>query len=223
MYLNLSYPLTESGIILESGMERPQVMPRSRISQGKHSNTSYFKMFAHTGTHLDAPWHFEESGAKIADFSVQELVFKFICVLDVPVVADEPIPLAPLEGKIRQLRQCDCLLVRTGFAAERTANPEVYLAHNPGFSEEAVCFLASLTNLRCLGMDLPSVENIPHGRETGFPVHHALLGRPRPMLLLEDANLAALDNHEIQSLFLFPLLLEGLEAAPVTAVAEITE
>ena len=221
MYLNLSYPLTELGIILESGMERPQVMPRSRISQGKRSNTSYFKMFAHTGTHLDAPWHFEESGAKIADFSVQELVFMYVCVLDIPAVPDCPIPLAPFEAKISQIRQCDCLLVRTGFGAKRSINSDEYLTHNPGFSVEAACFLASLTNLRCLGMDLPSVENVPRGREIGFPVHHALLGRPRPMLLLEDAKLDVIGTQKVKRLFLFPLLLEGLEAAPVTAVVEI--
>ena len=222
MYLNLSYPLTEREIAIETGLERPQVIPRSRLSAGNHSNTSYFKMFAHTGTHLDAPWHFEIGGLSISDFKVQDLVFAHVCVLDVPTLADTAIPVEPLE-KAGQLKDCDCLLIRTGFGDLRSSNSETYFSNNPGFSTEAAAFLTSLEKLRCLGMDLPSVENVPRGRQTGFPVHHLLLGQSRPMLLLEDANLTALETRKVTRLFLFPILLEGLEAAPVTAVAEIDD
>lgn len=220
MYLNLSYPLTNREIALEPGLERPHVIPRSRLSAGNHSNTSYFKMFAHTGTHLDAPWHFELKGLSIADFKIQDFVFSNVCVLDIPSSADEAIPAEPFTTA-SLLNDCDCLLVRTGFGDIRNTNSDYYFAHNPGFSIEAANFLTSLDKLRCLGMDLPSVENVPRGRETGFPVHHLLLGQSRPMLLLEDANLKVVGTRPITRLFLFPVLLEGLEAAPVTGVAEI--
>jgi arylformamidase len=223
MYLNLSYSLTNREIALEPGLEHPHVIPRSRLSAGNHSNTSYFKMFAHTGTHLDAPWHFELKGLSISDFKVQELVFSNVCVLDIPTPADSAIPAEPFAKKNNLLKDCDCLLVRTGFGGYRSGKSEDYFSHNPGFSTEAAAYLTSLDKLRCLGMDLPSVENVPRGRQTDFPVHHLLLGQSKPMLLLEDANLTVLETRKVSRLFLFPILLEGLEAAPVTAVAEIDD
>jgi kynurenine formamidase len=39
--------------------------------------------------------------------------------------------------------------------------------------------------------------------------------------LLEDGNLDALEDKQVKRLFIIPLMLEGLEAAPVTAVAEV--
>lgn len=223
MFLNLSYPLTDDFIVMDPGMDPPEVTPRSRLEQGKHSNTSYFRLFAHTGTHMDAPWHFIQNGWHISDFKVQDLVFSQVVLLDIPCEADEPVPAGPLLAQASALQFCDCLLVRTGFGKLRAKGSEEYFRHNPGFSVEAAEFLTTLPSLRCLGMDIGSVENVPHGRETGFPVHHVLLGQSQPMILLEDANLAVLDSRKIARLFLFPLLLEGLEAAPVTAVAEITD
>ncbi len=38
---------------------------KSRISKGGASNTSALTMSTHTGTHVDAPWHFEEDGKTI--------------------------------------------------------------------------------------------------------------------------------------------------------------
>jgi kynurenine formamidase len=221
MYLNLSYPITKQDVVIEAGIEPPEVMPRSRISLGKHSNTSYFKMFAHTGTHIDAPWHFLDNGKKVQDLVLEDFIFSKVCILDIPAAAGSPIPAGVIREFDNGLQDCDCLLVRTRFSMQRSTRPEIYLSGNPGFSVEAGQYLASLPYLRCLGMDLPSVENVPNGRLTNFPVHHTLLGNEKPMLLLEDANLAVLEEHTIKRLFLVPLMIEGIEAAPVTAVAEI--
>jgi hypothetical protein len=43
------------------------------------------------------------------------------------------------------------------------------------------------------------------------------------MFLLEDANLAAIGKWKISRLYMFPIRMEGLEASPVTAVAEVHE
>ncbi len=221
MFVNLSYPLTENDIVLENNVEPPVVIPRSRISQGKHSNTSYFKMFAHTGTHLDAPWHFIKDGKKISDFSVTDFIFSRVVLLEIPVNPGKPIRLGPFLAAELSLQECDCLLIRTGFGALRKENSEKYFLDNPGLSLEVASFLSTFPNLRCIGMDIPSVENVAQGRLSGFPVHKVLLSRQEPMVLLEDGNFEALEDKQVKRLFIIPLMLEGLEAAPVTAVAEV--
>jgi arylformamidase len=221
MFVNLTYPLTKNGIVLENNVEPPVVIPRSRFDQGKHSNTSYFKMFAHTGTHLDAPWHFIQDGKKISDFSITDFIYSKVALLKIPANPGEPIDLEPFLTAESILRECDCLLIRTGFSALRRKNSGKYFSENPGFSLKAASFLSTFQNLRCIGMDIPSVENVPQGRLSGFPVHKVLLSRQEPMVLLEEGNLDAIEDKHVKRLFIFPLMLEGLEAAPVTAVAEV--
>jgi len=221
MLIELSYPIGPKSTVMESSIKRPRVIPRSRIAQGKHSNTSYIELFAHTGTHIDAPWHFNEQGRKILDFAIEDFVFARVQVLDIPKEAWQPIDRDELEGHREALELCDALLIRSGFAFQRSVDPDLYVQGTPGVTVEAARFLAGFSSLRCIGVDFISIENIDKARRVDFPVHHVLLERSEPMFLLEDANLAVLGDREISRLFLFPIRMEGLEASPVTAVAEI--
>jgi arylformamidase len=223
MFINISYPLVGNDIVLENGLERPIIIPRSRISAGKHSNTSYFSMFAHTGTHVDCPWHFIEDGKKVADFKVHDFIFSNVLTFEVSSEPSEPILIQSFKGSENEFKKCDCLLIKSGFGHYRKHDPETYFSKNPGLSIEVATYLAGFPNLRCIGMDFPSIENVPQARLSGFPVHKVLLGRKNPILLLEDANLDALKEKQPQRLFVIPLMLEGLEAAPVTAIVETEE
>ncbi len=221
MYVELSYPIGPDTTVMESGFRPPEIKPRSRIGQGRHSNTSYFELFAHTGTHIDAPWHFNDAGRRIMDFEIDEFVFSRVLQIDVPAEPWQPIPVQAFTPHESRLQISDALLVRTGFARQRRLNPELYVEATPGLSVDAARFLACFPGLRCIGVDFISIENVARGRETGFPVHHALLDRAEPTILLEDANLAAVAGKNILRLYLFPLRMVGLEASPVTAVAEV--
>ena len=220
MLLELSYPIGPGETVMEAGLKPPAVVPRSRLAQGRHSNTSYIELFVHSGTHIDAPWHFNESGRKITDFGIEDFVFARVLVLDAPSGPWEPVPQAVLGPHEEQIRGCDAVLVRTGFGSHRRSDPTTYVDATPGLSVEAARFLAGFPELRCVGVDCISIENVRQGREAGFPVHHALLDRSEPILLLEDANLAILGNSMVGRLWLLPLRMIGLEASPVTAVAE---
>jgi len=206
---------------MESTLKYPEVIARSRIELGKHSNTSYIEIFAHSGTHIDAPWHFNESGRKITDFQISEFVFTKVLLVNTPPDMTTPIPLEFLMSYGSNLDDADALLIRSGFAKHRETNPEKYVRETPGLSERAAQYLAGFSNLRCIGVDFISIENVSKGRETGFPVHHALLDREEPIILLEDANFFPIMNRKIIRLYLFPLRILGIEASPVTAVAEI--
>jgi arylformamidase len=221
MFIELSYPIGSENTVMEAGFRLPEIKPRSRIVEGRHSNTSYIELFAHTGTHIDAPWHFNDGGRRITDFEIGDFVFSRVLQIEVPVEAWQPVPVEALAAYEAQLQSCDALLIRSGFGEQRRLNPELYTEATPGLSLGAAQYLARFPGLRCIGVDFISIENVKRGRETGFPVHHALLDREDPTILLEDANLAAVTGKDILRLYLFPLRMTGLEASPVTAVAEV--
>lgn len=222
MFIELSYPIGPATTILDTGINPPRVIPRTRFSDGKRSNTSYIEMFVHTGTHIDMPWHFNPQGKKIMDFAVADFVFSRVALLDIPKQPWQPVAVEELQPHHKTISTADALLIRTGNSQIRKMDPQTYLRGVPGLSLAAAQYLANCHQLRCIGVDFLSIENLDQARATNYPVHHALLDRPQAMILLEDANLEPLPpGAQIKRLYLFPLRIEELEASPVTAVAEI--
>jgi len=222
MYIEFSYPIDPGNPIKDGNKNPPRVIKRTRIAAGDNSNTSYIEIFAHTGTHIDTPWHFYETGQKINDFMIGDFIFERVLLLEIPRQAWQEISLSELEPHVEKIQSSNALLVNTGFGkVYRQKDPDTYLTATPGFTLEAAKLLASFTQLGCVGVDFTSVENLPKNRPLGYPIHHVLLERQPPMILLEDANLEVLPSGTIKRIFLFPLRFEGLEASPVTAVAEI--
>jgi len=221
LFIELSYPVGPGITVMESALMLPKVKARSRMSKGQYSNTSYVEMFAHTSTHIDAPWHFNDSGWQIMDFDIGDFVFSKVLLIHVPAEAWEPIPFEAFKSYETHLNNSDALLIRSGFAKYRESDPERYVEATPGLSVEAAQYLSGFPGLRCIGVDFISIENVKKGREIGFLVHHALLDRDEPIILLEDVDLSAVASKDIVRLYLFPMRMIGLEASPVTAVAEV--
>jgi kynurenine formamidase len=155
------------------------------------------------------------------DFDINEFVFEHVLVLDLPKEPADPVRTRDLMPHEAEIRDRDALLIRTGFSRFRSSDPSLYVNQTPGFSIEAAEFLTDFRTLKCVGVDWISIENLARGRKDGYPVHRVFLSRVNPMLLLEDANLAALGHRPVRSLLLVPLRIEGLEASPVTALAEV--
>jgi arylformamidase len=221
-FIEFSYPIDPANPVQDAKLNPPRVISRSRMAEGKKNNTSYIEMFAHYGTHIDMPWHFNPQGRKINDFSIDEFVFSKVLLLNIPRQAWQPVELVDLEPHHAAISGCDALLVNTGFGLTyRAAQPDTYMTAMPGFSLESAKLLASFPQLRCIGVDFTSVENLQINRPLGYPIHHTLLDRPEPIILLEDARLDALPSQPIHRIYLFPLRVVELEASPVTAVAEI--
>ena len=222
MFIEFSYPIDPEKPVLDAKINPPRIIPRTRLDQGQNSNTSYLEMYAHTGTHIDMPWHFIAKGRRVNDFPIQEFIFQNVLLLNIPRLAWQPVELTDLDAYRAMLGECDALLINTDFGRKyRSSQPETYLTATPGFSLDAAKLLASFPKLRCIGVDFTSIENLQKNRPLGYPIHHTLLDRPEPMILLEDARLEVLPSGPIDRIYLLPLRIEGLEASPVTAVAEI--
>ena len=63
-WIDVSIPL-DGSITLWPGDPRFTLAPVSRIAKGDSSNASALSMGSHIGTHVDAPWHFEEDGKRL--------------------------------------------------------------------------------------------------------------------------------------------------------------
>lgn len=63
-WIDVSIPLSK-GMTVWPGDPPFMLHPKSRIARGDTNNTSVITLGTHTGTHLDAPWHFEEDGRKL--------------------------------------------------------------------------------------------------------------------------------------------------------------
>ena len=81
-FIDITRPLTEN-LISWPGRLPPEHHWDKRIAQGDHCNASFWKMSAHSGTHMDAPLHFIEGGRAIDQIPPD--VFIGVCtVIDSP-------------------------------------------------------------------------------------------------------------------------------------------
>ena len=60
-HILLSYYIDSSSPVY-GNTPAPQIIQNSSISSGDTSNTFYLKLHNHTGTHIDAPYHFQKDG-----------------------------------------------------------------------------------------------------------------------------------------------------------------
>jgi len=225
--VELSYIIGERGEkepVLVLGLSKPKVIPRSRFGdgQGKSNQTSILELSSHNGTHIDVPWHVFPNGKKITDYDISDFVFDRPFLVECPKNDLEKITSEDLKPYVENLKNCDLLLVYTGFSKYRSTDPERYVIKSPAFSTEGAKYIVdNFENIRCIGMDFMGAENIPEGRKTGWPVHKILLGDNRNFFHIEDMNLAPVIGKKIKRVYVAPLRMVDLEASPVTVIAEV--
>lgn len=236
MIVLFSYPLDRS-LVMPGAIPKPEVILRSRmvppplsgvpegVRWNSYNNTSFVKLFTHTGTHIDTPFHVDPQGAKLGDFQLEDFVFDAPSFIQIPKSDFELITPDDLVPHTRDLARADIVLIYTGFSQFRSVDPDRYLANQPSLSPEAAEYLVTqCPNLRCVALDTMGIENIEAGRKSDppFPTHRKLLlsGKSR-FLLLEDPNLSTLVGRRLKRVFLIPLLIPDAEAMPVTAFAEV--
>jgi arylformamidase len=239
MLIEFSYSLDPKQIVMPGDMALPQVKPRSRMVEkpaadedphgvrwGSYNNTSIIEFFAHTGTHIDVPFHIDPEGFQLHQLELSDFVFERPLLVEIPKGDKERITVEELAPHEHGLAESDLLFVYTGFSEVRKADPKRYLAQQPSFSVDAAHYLVDNFHLRGFCVDLIGIENISEGRESTppFPVHRTLLlEKRRKVVLIEDANLAPLVGKTISRAYAIPLRFYGAEAMPVTAFADVED
>jgi arylformamidase len=217
LYLELSHHLSVDTPVAP-GVPPIKCWHHFSMERGDVSNLFMLQFSNHTGTHIDAPWHFVRNGLPIGKFSLEEFVFDRPVCVDIAVGDGEVLRRAHFEPHSREISECDLLLIRTGYTRVRRIDPDRYRTFAPGMSAEGAHYIADkFANLRAIGLDTISLACMQH-LEDGLDAHRVLLrGDGRRFLIIEDMDLDH-DLSELKRVFALPLFIDGVDSAPCTVM-----
>jgi arylformamidase len=177
----------------------------ARIRDGAAVNVGSVTMSVHTGTHADAPFHFDDAGADAASVDLSRYVGP--CVVAVAKEGNGGIlPRDLPDGLDADLRRAPRLLLRT--YGRRPAAFDVAMRHlTPDLADH-------LADRGCVlvGLDTDSMDAFD---SKDLPSHHRLAARG--VAILEGIDLSAVAPG-LYDLVALPLRLEGADGSPVRAV-----
>jgi arylformamidase len=172
------------------------------MARGDANNSSAVTMSVHSGTHVDAPFHFLPEGAGVDALPLE--VFIGPAVVHA-VDARTHITAAHVEAIPRDATR---VLFKTRNSA-LLRKPE-YDPDFVAFSVEAARALVA-RGVRLVGLDYLSVAHA----DSQVPVHRAFLDHG--VVLLEGVDLSAVDPGRYE-LICFPVKLRGADGAPCRAI-----
>jgi arylformamidase len=171
-------------------------------SEGATVNLSEIRLSVHTGTHIDAPYHFKDSGKSVADLPIVPF-FGPARVLDMRGHAH--INKSDLEG--HAVSGTPRLLFRTDAWTDKMQFP----LRVPTLAEDVPALLAQ-EGVILVGVDVPSVDAID---SKDLPIHHALAAHG--IHILESLDLSGVPEG-VYELAALPLRIVGADGAPVRAI-----
>lgn len=195
----------------------PTVVKYEAIYDQDKFNAEQIRLNSHTGTHLDAPFHFYPDGTTIDEMDV-ELFQGDAVIVDLRNVIQpkQGIAISHLEPYADKILPGTIVLFATGWGVKRSFTHE-YQYDWPYLTGEAAQWLKE-KGVKGVGIDALSMGGWYEG--TGRPCHEALLSGG--IWILEEINIPAeLVNRGSCYLMTFPIRLKGFSGAPARAVAAI--
>jgi arylformamidase len=198
--IDISLPLEISLAVWPGDTEFDYQLAWKR-SAGASVNVGAVRMSTHCGTHIDAPFHFDDGGKKVDQLSLVPFIGKAIVI---HARGRENISRSDLS---RDLGGAERLLIRT----DAWSDPHSFPERIPVIDPDVPDWLGS-QGIVLLGLDVPSVD-VLESKE--LPNHHALARNQ--IAILESLNLRHVEEG-IYHLVAAPLKLVGADGAPVRAL-----
>jgi len=207
MIYDISQTISEK-IAVWPGDQRFRLRWSMRLGRGDSCNVSAITMSVHTGTHLDAPYHFTESGLDIAGVPLQNCLgpVRVIAVPEERQVIDGAY-LAPLDW-----RGVERVLFKT-CASELPE--EQFSRRYVTLAEDGAEFLGQ-QHILLAGIDSPSMDSFD---SKTLQCHKILMNRG--VAILEGVRLARVPPGDYE-LICLPLKFAGLDGSPVRAILRKT-
>jgi arylformamidase len=204
---DITHPL-RAGIATWPGDTPYELKRMLNMSEGASVNLTTITMSAHTGTHVDAPLHFQNDGASLEQVDLSA----FWGLAQVVTVKSGPGGLIPADLAHVDLGLAPRLLIHSAASHESTtAFIEKFVYPTP----ELAAWLAS-QNIVLYGTDAPSMDDMNNEE---LPGHNAL--QVNGISILEGLNLADVPDG-VYELSALPLKLVGGDGSPVRAVLRTT-
>jgi arylformamidase len=165
-------------------------------------NVGSVEMSIHTGTHIDAPYHFDDNGAKVKDLDLELYIgaARVIELKNSKTITPEDLSNIALDG-------CKRLLIKTGSWKDQTRFPKEITVLSP----DLPAFLAE-KGVRLIGLDVPSVDPLDSKE---LLAHHSL--HQNGIHILEGLVLDHVEPGDYE-LIALPLSVEEADGSPVRAI-----
>jgi len=194
------------------GSPPPQFISWSTIKD-EGFNLELLFLSSHTGTHLDAPYHFAKNGIKIHQIPISRLIGEGI-LIKIKKSKDQSITkqdLINFEKKNGKIPNFSSIIFFTNW--QKNLNKKFYFTNNPGLSKSAISYLVS-KKINLIGIDSPSIDL---GIDKLFSAHKILA--TNNVLIVENlSNLEKIPTLRFNFIIL-PLKLKDATGSPVRAVA----
>jgi arylformamidase len=174
------------------------------IAAGDPYNVSQLTLGAHSGTHVDAPYHFLADGATIDQLPLELLIGRARVV---DMTALDRIDRADLERA--DLRDDIRTLFKTRMSGQ--LRQPTFLEDFVYLTPEAATYLVKV-GIKLVGIDYLSIEKFG---SKDYPAHHALLGAG--VVIIEGLDLSEVDAGEYD-LTCLPLRIAGADGSPARVV-----
>lgn len=187
----------------------PDIKPAAELDKDGYQVTA-LSIGSHTGTHVDAPFHFQKQGERIDESSLTKFMGPGV-VLDVTgKQPGEEIILQDVAESLDQIRAGDIVLFHTGWP--QYLGTDTYY-HHPYLSVKIINRLLD-KGVTTFFIDALNVDP-PDG--SAFPVHEAITS----VNGIIGENFCNFDQIDFANplIIAFPLRLQGLDGSPVRAVA----
>jgi kynurenine formamidase len=194
------------------GSPQPNFIPWENIKEDGY-NLELLFLSSHTGTHMDAPHHFLEKGAKIHEISLEKLVSEAALIKSKKSGCESitKTDIQNFEKKHGKIERSSSVIFSTGW--QRNLQKKYYFTKNPGLSVSAAKYLAS-KKISLVGIDSPSIDL---GTDSKFSVHQIFA--KKGILIVENlANLEKIKSSKFH-LVVLPLKLKNATGSPVRAIA----
>ena len=193
--IDITRPLSED-ILIYPGDKRPVFR---QVDRGQYL-ISDLQMSTHTGTHIDAPFHYLKSGDTIDTIPLSHIMGK--CRVIDMTCAGTSITSHHLKGRLDGIHR---LLLKTSFSAK-----ECFDENFPSLTADAARLITG-SDMKCIGIDSPSIESY----NCDGTVHRELLSKG--CIIIELLNLSNVGEGDY-TLVALPLPFTGLDGSPARVV-----
>jgi len=180
----------------------------AKIEEGAESNVTYIQMGAHSGTHIDAPYHFLGQDYATVDQIPLELMLGPAYVAEFPVDLDMITREALVSANIPQ--GVKRLLVKTRNSSLWKQGVVEFCTDYTAITPDAASDLIE-NGVRVLGVDYLSVAPFANPA----PTHTILL--KAGVLIIESLDLSQVESG-YYDLYCLPLKLAGTDGAPARVI-----
>ncbi len=178
----------------------------SKIETGDMANVSHLSMSVHTGTHIDAPYHFLAEGHTLEKIPLEFFIGStyVLHLPDIDLITADVLENAGIPPRTRRV-------------LFKTRNSDLWASGETEFQTDFVALspdaaaLLVRRGVKLVGVDYLSVA--PYGDSR--PTHEVLL--KAGVLIVEGLNLAEVSQGRY-TLYCLPLKLEGVDGAPARAI-----